>query len=127
MSPEALHGVTKSLDFADVLGLQTLLALGDFELNPVTFVEGLKSIRLNRGEVDEYVLASILGNETKTLLVLKPLHSTLCHAATTFLLIKILIIHGGPEDGAIIQEFIGNDRKNLGIALKKPAYNTVLP
>jgi hypothetical protein len=39
--------------------------------------------------VDEYVLASVLGDETKTLLVLKPLHGTLCHAATTFLLIKI--------------------------------------
>jgi hypothetical protein len=94
LSPEAFNGAAKPLDFTDVLGFQTLLALGDFKLHPVTFVEGLKSIRLNRGEVDEYVLASILGNETKTLLVLKPLDGTLCHAATTFLLIKILIIPG---------------------------------
>jgi hypothetical protein len=39
--------------------------------------------------VYEYILTPVLGNETKTLLVLEPLHGTLCHAATTFLLIKI--------------------------------------
>src|SRR5579863_5401005 len=93
-SPPGAFMSPKNLDLADVFGLQTLLALGDIKLHPVAFVKGLESIRLNRGEVDEYVLASVLGNETKTRLVLKPLHGTLCHAATTYLQTKILIIFG---------------------------------
>jgi len=105
------------LDFADVLGFQTLLALGHVKLDAVSLVQGLIAISLNRGEVYEYILAPVLGNETKTLLVLKPFHSSLCHAATTFLLIKFNNIPGafrGAKGRNILQ------KKFLNLHQKEP-------
>ena len=67
------------LDLNDVLGLEALVALGDVELDAVTLVQRFVTVHLNRRVVHKYVLATVLGDETKTLFVLEPLHSTLSH------------------------------------------------
>src|ERR671921_965885 len=65
---------------ADVLGLRTLGALGEIELDLLTLVEGLVAAGLDGGEVDEHVLAAaILRDEAETLLGVEPLDSSLSH------------------------------------------------
>src|SRR5918994_2092933 len=58
-----------------VFGGRTLLALHDLELNPIAFGERAEALRLNGREVHEAVLLPVLGgDETKTLLIVEPLH-----------------------------------------------------
>src|SRR5688500_7285579 len=58
-----------------VFGGRTLLALHDFELNPIALGERAEALRLNGREVHEAVLLSVLGgDETKALLIVEPLH-----------------------------------------------------
>ena len=47
-----------SLQELNALRLQTFWAFYDFELDCLAFLEALESRRLNRGEVDEYVLST---------------------------------------------------------------------
>src|SRR5437867_304392 len=67
------------LDLADVRGLQALRPTGDVELHALTLCQGLEPFALDRGEMDEHVLATFLGDEAKTLRLVEPLHSSTCH------------------------------------------------
>src|SRR3954451_14048208 len=65
---------------ADVLGLRTLGASGDVELDLLVLVERLVTAGLDGGVVDEDVLAAaVLCNETETLLGVEPLDGSLSH------------------------------------------------
>jgi len=55
--------------------------LGDVELDPVALVQAFEAVGLDGREVHEHVLASVLGDKSKTLLVLEPLHGTLSHSS----------------------------------------------
>jgi len=71
------------LGLADVRRLQALRALGHVELQRLTLGERLEAVALNRGEVDEHVLAAIrLGDETKALRLVEPLHGATSHFET---------------------------------------------
>jgi hypothetical protein len=64
----------------DVRGLFSLRALGDFELDLLTFFEGLEAIHLNGGEMRKQVLAAIIGcDEAESLRIVEPLDGTSCH------------------------------------------------
>jgi hypothetical protein len=65
------------LEASHVRSLQTLGALGDLELNCLTFVERLVSIRHNGREMDEDVFAGLALNEAKTLASIEPLYCSL--------------------------------------------------
>src|SRR5262245_46553837 len=67
------------LQLPDVRRLVALGALDDVELDTVTLGQAAESLRLNRGEVNENVLAVFLRDEAKTLGVVEPLHGTLAH------------------------------------------------
>ena len=85
-SPEAfVLQMSQELYFTDVLRLQSLITPGDFEFNAVSLVQTFEAIRLDSRKVDEYVFATVLRDESKTLLILEPLHCTLCHAAKPLL------------------------------------------
>jgi hypothetical protein len=83
-APEKTQGLLRlgqnPLDFADVFSLQTLLTLGDVELDSVPLVQGFEPIGLDGREMHEHVLAAVLGDKSETLLILKPLHGTLSHS-----------------------------------------------
>jgi hypothetical protein len=65
-------------DADDVLGRRTLLALDDVELDALTLVQVLEALTLNRGVMDEAILATVLArDEAETLLSVEPLDRTL--------------------------------------------------
>ena len=64
----------------DVLRLQTFRPLLDFELDLLPLIQRFVTIALNGGEMDEYVLARLALNETKTFRSVEPLHDTLLFA-----------------------------------------------
>ena len=59
-------------------GLRALGARDDFKLDPVAFIQGTKAHALNRRVVDEDIRTTVLRNKPIALLLVKPLHSTLC-------------------------------------------------
>src|ERR1041385_2123112 len=67
------------LDLAHVRRLETLGTTGHVELEGLTLRESLETLALNRREVDENVLAILLGDEAKTLRLIEPLHCTTSH------------------------------------------------
>jgi hypothetical protein len=75
-----------SADGAHVRGLETLRALRHIELDLLSFRERPEAISLDRGVVTENVLTPVvLGDETKTLRVVEPLHGTFSHLLNFFL------------------------------------------
>ena len=65
------------LEANDVLGLQALGALADFEFNRLPFVEALIPLRLDGGEVHEDILTGLALDEPVTLAGVEPLHCSL--------------------------------------------------
>ena len=64
-----------------MLGLRALLALRDVELDALVFVQAAVAVGLDRGEVDEDVLApAIDADEPETLVRVEPLDCSLRHA-----------------------------------------------
>lgn len=71
----------------NVLCLWALGAFADLEFNLLVFFEGAEAVALNLGVVNENICGSVSwSNETKALFSVEPLHSTLCHNKTLFLL-----------------------------------------
>src|SRR3954466_15937352 len=66
-------------DDANVLRLLTLAALCNVELDALALVEGLVSVTLDCGEVNEHVFALLAGDEAVTLFGIEELDRTLCH------------------------------------------------
>jgi hypothetical protein len=65
----------------DVGGLLALGTLNNFKGHFLTFFERLEAAHVDRGEMREQVFAAIIGsNKTKTLCIVEPLNSTVCHA-----------------------------------------------
>src|SRR5512137_2092457 len=84
---EAAHRRRRSLAglaFADVGRLEPLGALGDVELDPLTLLEGAEPVHVDRGVVDEDVLATLLRDEAVTLRVVEPLHASDRHRRRSF-------------------------------------------
>src|SRR6266849_1371019 len=67
-------------DHDDLVGLRAPIALRDLELDPLALFEGAVSVRLDRREVDENVLATVDGNEAVSLVRVKPLDGALSHS-----------------------------------------------
>src|ERR1700676_2710726 len=67
------------LDGSDVLCLPALRTLGHVELDALALLKGAKTVRLNRGVMDEYVLAVVAAKKTETLGVVEPLDCALFH------------------------------------------------
>src|SRR5262249_11193159 len=70
---------TESSALPDVAGLQALRPLHDLELDALAFGERLETFSLDRGEMHEHVLATLLRDETEALRVVEPLHGTRRH------------------------------------------------
>ena len=68
------------LDRADLLCGRALGALHDVELHALALTQGLESFHVDGGVMDEDILRTVIqADETETLGVVEPLHSTLCH------------------------------------------------
>ena len=82
--PAALLGEVGSnrLRFTNVRGLKSLGSTDDIELEPLAFGQRLEALALDRGVVNEHVLATLLLDETKTLRFVEPLHRSVCHLQT---------------------------------------------
>jgi hypothetical protein len=73
----ASEGELRALDVGSLLAFR---ALRDFELDFLTFFEGLKTGHIDCGEVREQILAAVIrSDEAKTLGIIEPFNSTSCH------------------------------------------------
>jgi hypothetical protein len=72
-----------TLDPDDIGGLKALRTLLDVEGYRVPFGQGLETLGLDGGEMNEDVLATILGNETEPLCVIEPLDNPFCHCCVS--------------------------------------------
>src|SRR5579859_2750852 len=88
----------RGLQRVDVGSLQALRATHDFELNGLAVVQGLVTLRLDRGKMYEYIFPGLALDETKALAGVKPLHCSLffAHFVVLFSLIKL---SGAPQTG----------------------------
>jgi hypothetical protein len=59
-------------DGSDRLGLRSPIALRDVELDPLALFEGAVAIRLDGGEVDEYVPTTVDRDEAVALVRVEP-------------------------------------------------------
>src|SRR4029077_17830340 len=74
---EVMNGLKARSDANDVRRLEALRPLEQVELHGLAFIERAVSILLNRGEMDEHVLAGGALDKAITLCSVKPLHSSL--------------------------------------------------
>jgi hypothetical protein len=65
------------LEGGDVRCLRSLRTLGHFEFNRLSVIQRLVPLRLNRGEMDENVLAGLPLDESKSLAGIEPLYCSL--------------------------------------------------
>jgi len=65
------------LEGGNVRCLQALGALGHFELNRLSVIQRLVAVGLNRGKVDENVLAGLALDESESLAGIEPLYCSL--------------------------------------------------
>ena len=65
------------LEGGDARRLEALGTPGDLKFDGLPFVQRFVSIRLNRGEMDENVLAGLALDESKAFAGIKPLHGSL--------------------------------------------------
>ena len=64
----------------DVGSLLAFRALRDFELNFLTFFEGLETVHVDCGEVSKQIFAAVIwSDEAKTFGIIEPLNCTCCH------------------------------------------------
>ena len=74
------HRVLSNLSSLDVGSLLAFRALRDFELNFLTFFEGLETVHVDCGEVSEQIFAAVIwSDEAKTFGIIEPLNCTCCH------------------------------------------------
>jgi hypothetical protein len=74
-APGTPAATSAAIERDDVLGLRTLLTLTHLELDFLAFLELAEPAALDRGEVHEAILATIIRrDETVALLSVKPLH-----------------------------------------------------
>jgi hypothetical protein len=77
------------LQGADVTSLWTALALGDFKLNPLVFLQIPVTRSHNRREVHEQVrTASVRGDKPEAFFTVEPLHRALCHPVCLLIMMR---------------------------------------
>jgi hypothetical protein len=74
----------EALDATNVRGLEALGPLRNLELDLVTLVQATETVALNRSVMDENVCTLLTRDETETLGVVEPLHSTFFHNAPSW-------------------------------------------
>jgi len=65
--------------------------IGDLEFDFIAFLQGTKTFTDNTAEVYKYVLLTITGDETETLLVVKPLDFPSGHTKTQPFFTKMIM------------------------------------
>jgi hypothetical protein len=73
---EKIYGYLQQLH---VLCLPAFGAFDDTELYGLAFFQAAETIRLNRGEMNKYVLAILSGEKAITFCVIEPLNCSLFH------------------------------------------------
>ena len=74
------------LDAFYVLCLPAFRAFYNVELNLLTFLQAAETIRLNGGEVHEYIFTVLAADKSIALGIVEPLYCSCFHGVTVFLL-----------------------------------------
>jgi len=84
--PQNAHSRLGNGRFQDVRSLRSLCALHDLEFNVFSLFQGLESISLQRGIMNEDIITALKANEPKPLPIVEPFNRTFClHKHTPFL------------------------------------------
>ena len=106
------------LDHGDIYSPRTFLPLFYLKGNPVTFVEGFKSRRIDSRMVNKHIGALILFDETITFTLIKPFDNTIGHRGTSF----VFDFHGSKLQAANSDKWVFPSERN-----RTACYNTALP
>jgi hypothetical protein len=98
-----LRTYARFLQSLDVLCLPALRSFDNAELNGLTFLQSAEAPRLNRGVVDENVLAVLAADETVALRVIEPLNCSLFHGDAYSFEIGVAAIRSLCEAGRELQ------------------------
>ena len=102
-----------ALQRADVFSLPALGSLGHFEFNGLAFLQTAKATALNRGEMDENILAGLAADEAVALCVVKPLYCSLFHDVAVFPFNRFTLERFGGSAGRLLaveaQELLTTD------------------
>jgi hypothetical protein len=105
----ALYIVREQSARLDVGSLLAFRALRDFELDFLTFFQGLEAVHVDRGEVCEQILAAIIrSDEAETFGVIEPLNGTSCHNKKNF---QILTNHTSQKRAIKARSFLPPPRQ----------------
>ncbi len=85
MLSSCLEVLRENLEDLNVLSLPALGALHHVELHRLAFLQTAEAIGLNRGVVDENILAIRAAQKSKALRIVKPFHCSLFHNLILFL------------------------------------------
>src|SRR4249920_1751030 len=91
--PSAASGMALAADASgndpDVFRLGSLLALGDVELDLLSFLQAAVAAAGDRAEVHEHVRGALDRDEAVAFVAVEPLHGALCH-------LDLLVVHAAP-------------------------------
>lgn len=79
LTRSSLSSAKNELQFNDVLGLRTAVALNYVEFNALAFVQRLVAIAYDCAEVNEYIVAAFNFDKTETFFRVEPFHRTCLH------------------------------------------------
>jgi hypothetical protein len=78
--PGRMSCAEQKLASLNIGSLLAFRALRDFELNFLTFFQGLKTVHVDCGEVSEQIFTAVIwSDEAKAFGIIEPLNSTSCH------------------------------------------------
>ena len=90
-SPRNAGSLIATLERGYVRCLQPLRAFGHFKFHRLPVGQGFVPLRLNRGKMDEHVLAGLALNESKSLAGIEPLHCSLFFQLCISFLFELLV------------------------------------
>ena len=73
------NGQLQGLLLDNILSSRAFRAVNNIKFYSGALGKRFESLRLDCGMMDEYVLAAVLLNKTKTLRIIKPFNCTFCH------------------------------------------------
>ena len=76
------------LQFDYVGSLRAAISFNDVKLYALPFFKSAESIRLNRREMDKYIVSAFPLNESETFFCVKPFYSALHENSTTLSFVK---------------------------------------
>lgn len=81
-----LNHINQVLQLANIFSSRTLGATDNIKTDPITLRQRLETFALDRGMMDENILATVLFDKTKSFCIVKPFYFSFRHLKSSFVL-----------------------------------------